>query len=228
MNKKIDIAGLQLDNCTVRESIMLLERAMSEQSFFSIAEINMDTILRAETDERVKEAVQRLNHTIIAEENILRAVDCCTMQRQHEIADGAFFYELMKRVERNHLSVCLLGETQNATLSMQSLILERFPRMNIVDVEILEQCTGELDNVINEINIKTPDVVVSLLPSPGQEYFFLDYRDKIFAKLWYAMGTEKPAEHKSRIAAFFNEKKRLRILLRHLTKYQEQEASKDE
>ena len=98
MNKKIDIAGLQLDNCTVRESIMLLERAMSEQSFFSIAEINMDTILRAETDERVKEAVQRLNHTIIAEENILRAVDCCTMQRQHEIADGTFFYELMKRV----------------------------------------------------------------------------------------------------------------------------------
>ena len=188
----------------------------------------MDTILRAETDERVKEAVQRLNHTIIAEENILRAVDCCTMQRQHEIADGTFFYELMKRVERNHLSVCLLGETQDATLSMQSLILERFPRMNIVDVEILEQCTGELDNVINEINIKTPDVVVSLLPSPEQEYFFLDYRDKIFAKLWYAMGTEKPAEHKSRIAAFFNEKKRLRILLRHLTKYQEQEASKDE
>ncbi|MCI5856607.1 MAG: WecB/TagA/CpsF family glycosyltransferase [Agathobacter sp.] len=228
MNKKIDIAGLQLDNCTVRESIMLLERAMSEQSFFSIAEINMDTILRAETDERVKEAVQRLNHTIIAEENILRAVDYCTMQRQHEIADGTFFYELMKRVERNHLSVCLLGETQDATLSMQSLILERFPRMNIVDVEILEQCTGELDNVINEINIKTPDVVVSLLPSPEQEYFFLDYRDKIFAKLWYAMGTEKPAEHKSRIAAFFNEKKRLRILLRHLTKYQEQEASKDE
>lgn len=228
MNKKIDIAGLQLDNCTVRESIMLLERAMSEQSFFSIAEINMDTILRAETDERVKEAVQRLNHTIIAEENILRAVDCCTMQRQHEIADGTFFYELMKRVERNHLSVCLLGETQDATLSMQSLILERFPRMNTVDVEILEQCTGELDNVINEINIKTPDVVVSLLPSPEQEYFFLDYRDKIFAKLWYAMGTEKPAEHKSRIAAFFNEKKRLRILLRHLTKYQEQEASKDE
>lgn len=228
MNKKIDIAGLQLDNCTVRESIMLLERAMSEQTFFSIAEINMDTILRAGADERVREAVERLNHTVIAEDNILKAVDRCTLQRQHEIADCTFFYELMKRVERNHLSVCLLGETEAAADSMQKLLLERFPRMNIVGVEILEQCTGELDSVINEVNIKTPDVMISILPSPQQEYFFLDYRDKIFAKLWYAMGNEKPAEHKPGIAAFFHERKRLRILLRHLTKYQEQEASKNE
>ena len=142
MNKKIDIAGLQLDNCTVRESIMLLERAMSEQTFFSIAEINMDTILRAGTDERVREAVERLNHTVIAEDNILKAVDRCTMQRQHEIADRTFFYELMKRVERNHLSVCLLGETETAVNAMQEFLMGWFPRMNIVGMEILEQCTG--------------------------------------------------------------------------------------
>lgn len=227
MNKKIDIAGLQLDNCTVRESIMLLERAMSEQTFFSIAEINMDTILRAGTDERVREAVERLNHTVIAEDNILKAVDRCTMQRQHEIADRTFFYELMKRVERNHLSVCLLGETETAVNAMQEFLMGWFPRMNIVGMEILEQCTGELDNVINEVNIKTPDVIISILPSPKQEYFFLDYRDKIFAKLWYAMGSEKPVGHKSKITTFFHERKRLRILLRHLTKYQEQEAAKN-
>ena len=228
MNKKLDIAGIQLDNCTVRESIMLLEKTMADRAFISVEEINMDMILRAGTDARVKEALDRISHKIISEESILKAVNQNSMQRQHEIADRSFFFELMKRLERNHIPVCLLGETESVTTGAKNLILQQFPRMDIVDVEILEQCTGELDNVINEINARTPDVVISLLPSPGQEYFFLDYRDKISASLWYGMGPKMPAERKFGITAFFSERKRLRILLRHMVKYQEQEELKNE
>ena len=228
MNRKIDIAGIQLDNCTVRESIMLLERNMADRAFLSVEEINMDMILRAGTDERVKDAIDRLKHKSISKERMQKAVNQSSMQRQDEIADRSFFYELMKRLERNHISVCLLGETESVTTQVKNLILQHYPRMDIVDVEILELCTGELDNVINEINAKTPDVVISVLPSPAQEYFFLDYRDKISASLWYGMGSKMPTERKSGITAFFSERKRLRILLRHMMKYQEQEEPKNE
>jgi N-acetylglucosaminyldiphosphoundecaprenol N-acetyl-beta-D-mannosaminyltransferase len=228
MDKKIDVAGLELDNCTVTESITLIEKAAAEQAFFSIEEINMDTVMLAGTDEKIREAISRLNHTVISEDIILKAANQNSLQREHEIADRSFFYEMMKRFERNQVPVCLLGDTEARTLSEKEFILQKFPRMIIADVEILEQCTGELDNVINEINAKTQDVVISLLPSPMQEQFFLDYRDKLSAGLWYGIGRLAPGRRKLRILSFFRNRKRLRELTAYVKKYQKQKATENE
>lgn len=228
MNKTIDVAGIQLDNCTVRESIMKIEKAFADDAFISVEEINMEMILQAGSDERVREALARMTYRIVGEDSILKAVNQDTMQRKYEIADDAFFYELLKRLERNHISVCLLGETEEAVTQAKTFFLQEFPRMNIMDMEILTQCTGELDNLINDINTKTPEAVISLLPSPMQEYFFLDNREKISARLWYGIGTKRPDAHRGRIAEFFRARKHMRMLLRHMMKYQEQEALKDE
>ena len=43
MIKKIDIAGLQLDNYTVREMLMRVDRRISEKILTTIEEVNMDT-----------------------------------------------------------------------------------------------------------------------------------------------------------------------------------------
>jgi N-acetylglucosaminyldiphosphoundecaprenol N-acetyl-beta-D-mannosaminyltransferase len=227
MDKKIDVAGLQLDNCSVTESIDIIEKAAAEQAFFSIEEINTDMVMLAGTDERIREAIGRLNHTVISEDVILKAANQSSIQRQHEIADRSFFYELMKRFEENQVPVCLLGDTEARTLSEKEFFLQKFPRMIIADVEILEQCTGELDNVINEINAKTQDVVISLLPSPMQEQFFLDYRDKLSAGLWYGIGNLAQDMRRPGIVAFFRNWKRLRELTAYMKKYQEQKATKN-
>lgn len=228
MIKKIEIAGIELDNCTVRESIMLLEKAKAEQSFFSIQEVNMDTILRAASDVKLKDAITKLSHTIISEDTILKAAKENSIQRQYEISDRTFFYELMKRIERNHISICLLGQTEALVMQQKAYIMEQFPRIEIVDVEILENCTGETDKIINEINAKTPDVVISILPTPMQEHFFADYRDKLSAGLWYGMEPVNVSERKSKISSFFRGRIRLRALLKHIMKYEEQEAVKNE
>lgn len=62
MIKKIDIAGLQLDNYTVREMIMRVDRRISEKILTTIEEVNMDTLALAESDEEVK---QYWRHAII-------------------------------------------------------------------------------------------------------------------------------------------------------------------
>ena len=113
MIKKIDIAGLQLDNYTVREMIMKIDRCMSERNFTTIEEINMDTLHMAASDEDVKEAIGVLDYTVIADTGILSAASAETMQRKHEIEDHDFFYELFKRLERNHKNIFILGESES-------------------------------------------------------------------------------------------------------------------
>ena len=69
MIKKIDIAGIQVDNYTVRESIMLVEKNISRQIFTTLEEVNMQMLLLAETDERMRESLEKLDYSVIAETN---------------------------------------------------------------------------------------------------------------------------------------------------------------
>lgn len=67
MIKTIDFAGIELDNYTVREMIMNVEKDMSDHGFHTIEEVNMDTLMLAETDELVRKAIGFAEHTVIAE-----------------------------------------------------------------------------------------------------------------------------------------------------------------
>ena len=114
MIKKIDIAGLQLDNYTVREMLMRVDRRISEKILTTIEEVNMDTLALAESDEEVKQALEACDYTVIADEGILRAASADTLQRRHEIEDHDFFYELFKRLERNDKKIlcdCRVAES---------------------------------------------------------------------------------------------------------------------
>lgn len=74
MIKTIDFAGIVLDNYSVHETIMNVEKNMSDHGFHTIEEVNMDTLMQAETDEVIKDALQMAEHTVIAEAGILDAV----------------------------------------------------------------------------------------------------------------------------------------------------------
>ena len=54
MIKTIDVAGIELDNYTVRETIMNVEKNMSDSGFHTIEEVNMEMLLQAESDEVIR------------------------------------------------------------------------------------------------------------------------------------------------------------------------------
>ena len=112
MIKTIDFAGIELDNYTVRETIMQIEKQMSDHGFHTIEEVNMDMLMLVETDEMVREALTTVEHTVIAEAGILDAVGANSYQRKHEIEHHDFFFEMMKRIERNHKTVFLIGDSK--------------------------------------------------------------------------------------------------------------------
>lgn len=191
MIKKIDIAGLQLDNYTVREMIMKIDRCMSERNFTTIEEINMDTLHMAASDEDVKEAIGVLDYTVIADTGILSAASAETMQRKHEIEDHDFFYELFKRLERNHKNIFILGESESTVSEAAGFLKELFDKIEIKGSGVINDTENVSEAIVNEINIASPDVVVSFLPSPAQETFLLHNKDKLSTNLWYGIGNNK-------------------------------------
>lgn len=191
MIKKIDIAGLQLDNYTVREMIMRVDRRISEKILTTIEEVNMDTLALAESDEEAKQALEACDYTVIADEGILRAVPADTLQRRHEIEDHDFFYELFKRLERNDKKIFVIAESQKAVDEAEEFLLGLFDRVRISGKGVLDDSPGCSENLVNEINIVSPDVIASFLPSPAQEKFLLHNREKLLMNLWYGIGNNK-------------------------------------
>ncbi len=223
MIKMVDIAGIRLDNYTVRESIMNVEKEMSDHGFHTIEEVNMDMLMMAEANEVIREALTFVEHTVIAEAGILEAVGVDSYQRKHEIEHHDFFYELMKRIERNHKILFLVGDTVAYTEMIGDQIHARYPRCEIAGMVALEECSGAVDDVVNEINALAPDVIISVLPSPQQEHFLMESREKLSAGLWYGIGRMELQKPKKRFWDGVRTLIRTHKLEKQLNQYQEKQ-----
>ena len=62
---------------------------------------------------------------------------------------------------------------------------------------------GDLEAVINDMNATTPDVIISVLPSPMQEQFLYEHRDKMNANIWYGIGGVPVHKKKARSTCSF-------------------------
>lgn len=188
MIKKIDIMGILLDDYTVREALHQIESFSDDNVLRSIESISMQMLMEAEQDEELRNAISSLDLAIVGQKEILEVAGVGTMQRIKETEENDFFYEFLKRLERNHKRLFLLGETEEKNNRIKEKLIEQYPQLSIVGEYALENCIGDQAAVINEMNAATPDLVLSVLPSPAQEHFFWEHKDKINARIWYGVG----------------------------------------
>lgn len=201
MIKEIIVAGIKLYNYSALENLTQIVKNLEANVFTSIEEVYMKTILLAKEDESVKEALEAMDVTVIAEAGILDAVGQVTIFRKAEIERREFFLQLMKILERNGHTVYVLGEAKEKIAETCQYIADEFPRIKMVGSIALNEVEGTEDGVVNEINMIAPDVIISVLPSPKQELFFKDYKSMLLTKIWYGIGAEKIVDSKLTIPA---------------------------
>lgn len=219
MIKKIDILGMELDNYTVRESIRQVENYLSSSVLNTIENVTMKTLIASETDDVIREALSQMDLTIIGEKEIIQAAGVATMQRLQETAANDFAYEFFRRVERNKKSIFLLGETEETLASAQKQLQEEFSKLVFAGEYAIENCVGDLEAVINDMNATTPDVIISVLPTPMQEHFLMEHKDKMNATIWYGMGEQGFRGKQHGIGHLFWKKLRMERLKNSIDKY---------
>ena len=85
MIKKIDIAGIQLDNYSVKESLMIIDRKLAENIFVTVEEVNSETLILIKDMPVVGEVINSLELSVIVDNAILKAVGKGSIQRKYEI-----------------------------------------------------------------------------------------------------------------------------------------------
>lgn len=227
MIKKIDIMGVQLDNYTVREAIRQVETYLESGVLNTIESISMQMLMDSEQDTVQRQVITSLDLAIIGEKEIMQAAGIGTMQRMNETEENDFFFEFFKRMERNKKNLFLLGENEQAIEELKDMLQTEYPKLVIVGEYALENCVGDQDAVINDMNALTPDVIVSVLPSPMQEHFFWEHKDKMNASIWYGVGKHGMGRKRHSVSEFFKNTMRRVKLRSSIEKYQEDGDQKE-
>jgi len=170
----------------------------------------------------VREALETMDLTVIAATEILQAAGVGTMQRMQETKENDFASEFFKRVERNKKSIFLLGETDAKIARAKEELLKDFPKLVFVGEYAVENCVGNLEAVINDMNITAPDVIVSVLASPLQEHFLMEHKDKMNANIWYGVGEIGLSGHRRSLRNLLWSKMHMKRLKNNINKYKVQ------
>lgn len=221
MIKKINVSGIQIDNYSVREQMMLLDKEVASPSLSIVEEVSMDLLLKAQQDDDIRKALELATYTVITETGILEAAGESVLHRKREIENRGFFHEMMRRLERHHKGIFLLGETIGDVEQMEQFLKEEYPRCEFVGMAGMDICVGTADAIVNEINAATADVMISILPSPLQQYFLLENKDKISASLWYCVDCEKLITKQSRLVKWIRKHIHKKKLEEHIVNYEE-------
>lgn len=222
MIKEIRVAGVTLGNYTTRESLMKIDKAFYEEKFTTIEEINMRSLLLAGEDEVVKKIIESVDITVITETGILDVAGEHSLHRKYEIEKNEFFFQFLRKIERNGKKVLVLGETEEEVTLARTYIEEEFPRIMSCKAFVLENCKGDEDAVVNDINAEAVDVIICVLSSPRQEYFLADHRYKLSTRIWYGVGDGKFVKPKASITNAFIKLFRVKKLMKHIKRYEKQ------
>ena len=148
------------------------------------------------------------------------------IQRLKETVEHEFFHEFMKRIARNHKIVYILGEKSEQIKALVGFLKEHYPRVTVSGVFALEDCPGDYESIINEVNGEAADVVISVIPSPQQEEFLMNYKSKMSAKVWYGIGEVTGLYSDTFLKKIFRKIFHKHVLLKRIEQYENEDEER--
>lgn len=188
MIKKVSMLGNFLDCASALEEIMCVEQCIGNNMLTTMETISMKMLLDSENDSMIKDVINSLDFAVIGEKEIAQAAGVYDTEQKEQIEQNLFFHEFFQRMEQGKKTIFLLGETEEKIDKAKANLLERYPLLQFAGEYAIEKCVGDLEAVINDMNATTPNVIVSVLPSPMQERFLAQHKEKMNANLWYGIG----------------------------------------
>lgn len=191
MNKKMDLAGVRIDDYSVREAMRKIEIFLNNECMNTVETITMKTIVAAGKDELVRECLEKMDLVMAADKEILELAGILQQERIREIEEKEFFYEFMKRALRNHQNFFLLSQTDGEMEELVEFLSQLYgDRIQICGQYAFENCQGDEADIVNEINSVSPKIILSILPTPEQEHFLHRHQGMFNAKIWYGISEE--------------------------------------
>lgn len=196
--RKMEVLGIAMQDLTLRESMKKVEQFLKERKACTIALITMKGLIVAQDSPAIKEWMSSLDMTVPIDADILRAADIHHHSRINDVEDDAFIVEFLKKMVRQKKAIYLLSQSETGLKKMEDELRDAQDGLQIIGRCSLESLERDDDFVINDINLKAPDVLISNLPSPVREEFLANHHMKMSVSVWLMIRSDRDLRKKNR------------------------------
>lgn len=188
MKEKVQVLGVELDNCTAKDAMKRVVEYMQEERMNVVEMVTMNTLGRFQQSEEGKEIFETFDIAIPSDRGILQAAGINEERRLREADEFLFIKMVMRYLQRNQIGVFLLAETKSSLQKLEEYIEEEYGYLKIIQSASLEENGSSDDMLLNLVNGAEVECVLSTLPSPTEEYFISRNKTLVNARIWFGFG----------------------------------------
>lgn len=182
--KNINLLGIKLQDRPVRESIGLTEKFLREGAVHTILYLTPTILLEAAKDEKVKEWIETAELTVWGDTDILEAAEIATKSRYHEVRENVFLKIFLRKMARNHKSILVLSDTEENAEILKRELIEIQNNITVAGTMEIPDPDQTQDDLINKINMITPDVIMARMPFSLQQKWLEQSRPYLNTGIW--------------------------------------------
>lgn len=186
MKNRIKIMGCYVDNLTMEETLVEIDRLIQSGGFHQHVVVNVDKIVKANKDETIKKIINACSLINVDGMPVVWASKILGMPLKERVAGIDLFEELMKWSAEKNLNVYLLGAKEEIVQATKQKYEHIYDHKNIVGCRNGYWSDNEELSVVNHIKNAKPDILFVAISSPKKEEFLGKFQSVM--QVPFAMG----------------------------------------
>lgn len=185
--KNINLLGMKLQDRYARESLMLAERFIKKGAARVILYLTTAALLEAAKNDGEKEWIEAADATLWGDTKILEAAEISAKARYNEVEEKEFLNNFLRKMAKNHTAILVISNTEAHAQGLKSELIEMQNGITVVGTMAINDIVGSQENLINEINMIAPIVIIARMPFSMQQRWLENSRQYMNAGIWLGM-----------------------------------------
>lgn len=212
MERKIEVCGIQLDNLSSDDTVRVIKGFFGRGRLYVVSYLYAELLKLLVQEESFREGVLASSDlTIIGEKAVAEVLEEPCKMTDEEISTQHVANRILQYCTKHQKTIYWVGETENSYETFRAYADKQYPQLQVVGAFATGRETlAEIeDEMINDINRVSPNVIISKLPSPYQEQFIVRHKMKLNAQVWMGLSSKanlssEPVPASSKIKAMID------------------------
>ena len=181
MSEKISVRGVNIDNITIDEAESIIADFALSKSFHAVFTPNAEIVQLCVEDDSIKDIINSADLVIPDGAGVVLASKILGKPLKAKLPGVDLGERAIKLSQKNGYGVYFLGGKPGVAELAAEKLRERYPAFNLLGTHdgYFAKSGKESDNVIDEINKLSPDILFVCFGVPAQEKWIYENKEKL-------------------------------------------------
>ena len=185
MDTKINVLGIEVNNCTAKEAMESIAGYLQEEPMSLVEVVTADSVMHMSQNETVRGNLEQMDLIMPGDKAILEAMEVSDKKKLQEADQHTFIKLLLSYLHRNNTRVFLLADTEADMDELRSRLENRYKSIEVVGAALVtEQQNDTYDMIINQVNGAEAQCIIASVSSENQEAFVCRCKKVLNVRLW--------------------------------------------